>query len=190
MTPRISGSLYQLKLCKHLLPTSLRERLIKTLIVRLFDYCCTAFTDITNEQNLCLQRALNTCVRFIYQVKRDEHITPFFEKLGWFKIHSRRKYFVGCLTFSVLHSRKPLAIYDGFEHRSDKISKAQRELHYLYLYVESNFLNVLSNILLEIWNNISSEIWNVTSFYCGARTGVNQSVDVDSLACADAKITN
>ncbi|XP_071646641.1 uncharacterized protein [Temnothorax longispinosus] len=62
---RVNASVHQLKLCKHLMPPLLRARLICTLIIPLFDYCCTTYIDITREHNTRLQRALNTCVRFV-----------------------------------------------------------------------------------------------------------------------------
>jgi len=45
-------------MCKHFFLVSFRIQLILSLILPLLDYCCTAFTDI-KEQNFRLQRALN-----------------------------------------------------------------------------------------------------------------------------------
>ncbi|XP_025994601.1 uncharacterized protein LOC113004687 [Solenopsis invicta] len=125
-TSKIFASLHQLKLCKSLLPISLRERLVKTLIFPILDYCSAALTDITREQNLRLQRALNACVRFIYQARRDEHITPYFERLGWLKAFSRRNYLVGSLAFCILRTKKPAVIHKGYVHRSDVTSRDTR----------------------------------------------------------------
>jgi len=108
-TSRVFAAVHQLKMCKYLFPMSLRIRLILSLILPLLDYSCTAFTDITKEQNYRLQRALNACIRFIYQVKWDEHISPYYEELRWLKVHSRHLYFVGNLTFSILWSVGALA---------------------------------------------------------------------------------
>ncbi|XP_077270955.1 uncharacterized protein LOC143902128 [Temnothorax americanus] len=66
---RVNSALYQLKLCKHLLPFPLRIMLVSALIVPILDYGCTILTNITGEQNLHLQRAYNRCVCFIFQAK-------------------------------------------------------------------------------------------------------------------------
>jgi len=58
-TSRVYASLHPLNLCRHLLPLGLRQQLISFLILPIFDYCCTALTDITSEQNLRLHKSLN-----------------------------------------------------------------------------------------------------------------------------------
>lgn len=79
---RVNRALYQLKLCGNFLPLNLRVRLVSSLIVPLFNYCCAVFTNVTEEQNLRLQRACNRCVRFIFRARWDEHITPYLARLG------------------------------------------------------------------------------------------------------------
>lgn len=79
ITNKIRRTLYQLKICKNLLPRRLRENLVTTLIYPHLDYCCCALTDITAEQNLCLHRAINASIRFIFDIRRDKHITPHYK---------------------------------------------------------------------------------------------------------------
>jgi len=119
MTSRMNAALHQLKICKHLLPFPLRTRLILTLIFPLMDYCCTVLTDITSTHNLRLQRALiNTCIRFIFQVRWDKHITLYFERFHWLKIKPRRDYFMRCLLFSILNIvLKISSLFSGFMFR-------------------------------------------------------------------------
>lgn len=84
---KIQSKLYQLKITKRLLPHVLRVRLVSALIFPQLDYCCAAFIDITEQQNMRLHRALNACVRFIYNLRKDEHITPFYRELWWLKVN-------------------------------------------------------------------------------------------------------
>ncbi|XP_039303528.1 isoprenyl transferase-like [Solenopsis invicta] len=56
---KVGSVLYQLRLSRHFLPETLRSRLVKAFIFPHFDYCCTAVTNITAEQNLKLYRAMN-----------------------------------------------------------------------------------------------------------------------------------
>ncbi|KAL6446824.1 hypothetical protein ACFW04_001332 [Cataglyphis niger] len=83
---KIYSVLYQLKLCKKLLPEALRIKLVASLIYLHVDYCCAAYTDMTAEHNLKLHRTINSCIRFIFNVKMNEHITPYYKKLRWLKI--------------------------------------------------------------------------------------------------------
>ncbi|KAL6419277.1 hypothetical protein ACFW04_014006 [Cataglyphis niger] len=84
MTNRIHSALYQLKLL-HLLPKTLKSKLVISLIYPHVDYCCAVYTDMTTEQNLRLHKAVNACVRFIFNVSTDEHITPYYVRLRWLK---------------------------------------------------------------------------------------------------------
>jgi len=87
---KVSFALYQLKLCRHLLPFS-HVKLVLTLIFLILDYCCAIQTNITCKQKgLRLQWALNMCVRFIFRAKWDEHITP--RQLDCLKIRFRLRF--------------------------------------------------------------------------------------------------
>ena len=123
---RVNATLYQLKLCAHLFPMPLRSRMVQTLVMPLFDYCCAVLTDLTGVLNTRLQRALNASVRYIFRVKWDEHISPYFDKLAWLKISTRRKYFVGCLLYSILHNKRPADLYCAFNYRENVALRATR----------------------------------------------------------------
>lgn len=100
-TGRIRSVLYRLKLSKHLFPMDLRHRLITSLIIPHIDYCCAAFTDMTAKCDLKLYRAINGYLRFVFDVRSDVHITPYYHKLKMLKIGARRDYFVGCQLFNL-----------------------------------------------------------------------------------------
>ena len=68
VTKRIRVVPYQLKLCRHLMPKSLRIRLIVVLVLPHLD-CCAAFTDMTVEQDIRLGRAINACLRYVYGMR-------------------------------------------------------------------------------------------------------------------------
>jgi len=140
-------------MCEHLFPLALQ--LVLSLILPLLDYSCTTFTDITKEQNPQLQRALNACIRFICQMKWDEHISPYYEELRWLKVHSRHLYFVGNLIFSILHSKRSLILYDGFEFKSNKILRTTKTLNdtlILPIYHTECFKKSFRCSAAELWN--------------------------------------
>ena len=115
-TKKIRSALYQLKISKYLYPATLRLRLVTSLILPHLDYCCAAFTDMTNEQNGKFQRALNDCVRFIISARP--------------KIGAKRSYFVGCLLCNVIQTSKPLYIYNNLTFRSETDGRDTRNSMY------------------------------------------------------------
>ena len=56
------------------MPESLRIRLIVILVLPHLDYSCAAFTNMT-EQDIRMRRAINSCLRYVYGVRWDDHIT-------------------------------------------------------------------------------------------------------------------
>jgi len=167
-TSKMYAAVHQLKMYKHLFPRALRVRLILSLVMPLLDFSCTAFTDITKEQNLRLQRALNACIRFIYQVKWDEHISPYYEELRWLKVHSRRLYFVGNLTFSILHSKRPQILYEGFEFKGSsnlRTTRAPNDTLMLPICRTECYRRSFRCSAAEQWNSLPPDIRHASSLH-------------------------
>ena len=60
------------------------------------------YIDITNEQLIRVQRLHNSCVRYIFGVRRDAHITPYRKRLGWLRVSSRTQYHSALLMYKAL----------------------------------------------------------------------------------------
>ncbi|RLU17180.1 hypothetical protein DMN91_011249 [Ooceraea biroi] len=116
---KIYRTLYQLRTNSGCLPLCLRKALINSLIYPQLDYCSVVMSDITGVENTRLQRALNACVRFVFGARRDEHITPYFRRAGWLKVHERRDYFIGGLMYEALRYRVPLHLSERPRYVTD-----------------------------------------------------------------------
>ncbi|XP_029662737.1 uncharacterized protein LOC115235230 [Formica exsecta] len=163
---KVNAARYQLKLCGHLFPQPLRARLVAALIFPVFDYYCTVLTDITSEHNLRLQRACNAYVRYVFRVKRDEHITPFFDRLDWLKIKAKRKYFVGCLIFNILLSERAIDLFSVFKTRGNVSAcntRAPQDYLALPLCRTVLFKKSFRCVAAELWNGIPLEIRSATN---------------------------
>ncbi|KMQ90604.1 craniofacial development protein 2-like protein [Lasius niger] len=115
---RVNMTLHRLKVCKRLLPTSVREVLVISLINPLIDYGCLVYNSLSKEQNLKLQRAYNSCVRMIFNVNRMDQITPYFTKLRWLKIDRRREYFLGMFVYRLLGTGRPKYLLQKLTYRT------------------------------------------------------------------------
>ncbi|XP_046599998.1 uncharacterized protein LOC124295156 [Neodiprion lecontei] len=109
---RVHNTLWQLKSNKELLPTRLRSSLVNSLILPLFDYCALVYCDLTAGLELKLKRALNSCVRFVFDVHKSEHISPYYRMLGWLDLADRRKYLLGTFLFNTMSLGSPSYISD------------------------------------------------------------------------------
>lgn len=157
----IRTKLYQLKISKHLLSKELKIKLITSLIFPHLDYCCGAFTDITGQLNKKLYRATNACIRFALNVKRDEHITPYYQELRWLKIDARRSYFVGCLLHNIIKTKEPNLIYKELNFRSTTASRTTRASNDLltlpYCRTET-YKRSFRFCASKLWNDLSPEL--------------------------------
>lgn len=74
-----------------------------------------AYDDISDDINQKLKKALNACIRFIYDLPRTEHITQYRNKADLLNVTSRRQYFMGNLLYSVLNNKIQQYLYNFFD---------------------------------------------------------------------------
>jgi len=101
--------------------------LVKTLIFPHFNYCDTVINDMTVELSDRLQRAQNYCVWFIFNLRRDDHVTPFFSQLSLLKLNSLRNYHILYLLQSILTWKSPIYLSELFNFLSDVSERNTRQ---------------------------------------------------------------
>ena len=90
------------------------------------DYCCVVYNDLGELLNVKLQRAQNACIRFILDVRRDEHITPYFAYLKWLKLKERRTLKIAIMTINILKHKTPSYLYESFSRMDDIHGRCNR----------------------------------------------------------------
>lgn len=111
---KINFTLHKLKYHKNAMSSELRTTLVSTLIFPIIDYCSLVYNDVSAELNIKLQRLINSSIRFIFNLRRDEHITAYRRQLGWLTVKRRRLYFMGIATFNVLNNKAPSYLVELF----------------------------------------------------------------------------
>lgn len=158
---RVFRTLHMLKFSRHILPSGIRTQLIKTLIFPIFDYCCTVTCDMTKDSNAILQRSLNSCVRFACNIKRRDHVTPYYANLGWMKIDVRRKFFICCLIYKIISTKSPIYMLEGLQLKKNIVTRATRS-DPLEIFIPFCRLEFLKKSFFikgpEIWNSLPSQI--------------------------------
>lgn len=84
------------------LPLRIKILLVKQLVLSHFGYACVVYDGLFEYLDLKLLRLENQCIRFIYNFKKDGHITSYGRKLKWFTSDVRRKYLLGMQVFKIL----------------------------------------------------------------------------------------
>lgn len=117
-----AGSLRRLR---NFLPTATKIALAQTLLLPVLDYADACYLDITEEQLDKLERLQNFCIRFIFGLRKYDHISPYRSMLKWLPIRLRRNMHILSLLFSILFNPLyPNYLKERFEflHDSNTLS--------------------------------------------------------------------
>uniref|UniRef100_A0A8D8VZT8 Uncharacterized protein n=1 Tax=Cacopsylla melanoneura TaxID=428564 RepID=A0A8D8VZT8_9HEMI len=144
-----------------------KKLLVKSYILPLFEYCSPLLNNITQEQADSLQRAQNACIRFIYGVKKWEHITPYYNRAQLLRIEIRRKILTLSTLFKILSSQSPPYLYNKYQFRSTISSRVTRS-HDLLLHKPRHFTDSYAKSFfissIDLWNSLPFSILNSLSF--------------------------
>jgi hypothetical protein len=165
---KVFAGMHQLKRVKKFLPQSVKAVLISSLILPLFDYCCLVYCDITDELNYKLQKALNYAIRFIFDANRYDHVTPFYNELGWLKLRDRRRYFLLVLVFKLIVKREgPAYLCERLTLLSDIHPGRNTRSHPYTLQVPLHrtaiFNSSFCTLACRLWNTLPYELLNSSS---------------------------
>ena len=87
---KVFSSLHSLIHLRDILPTPTRLFLVKSLIMPHFDYCDYLFTDINSSLHKRMQIAQNSCIRFIYDLRKYDHVSKYYQISEIFPLKTRR----------------------------------------------------------------------------------------------------
>lgn len=73
----IFGSVSSLRKVAWALPFATRMRLARTLIVPIMSYGCTVYSTLSGSLHDKLQKAFNSCTRFVHGLRKRDHISPY-----------------------------------------------------------------------------------------------------------------
>ena len=104
---RVRALMYRLYYFRKSTNLRLRKHLIQMLLFPVIDYCCFVYNNLSNDVNSKLQKLVNSGIRYIYGLKRWEHITPYRRELGWLTTTARAKYFAANLLRKIFSTATP-----------------------------------------------------------------------------------
>ena len=145
------------------LSTDIRIKLVSALILPHLDYCCLVYHGLAEGLNLKLQRLLNLCIRFIYNLRRSEHITPYRQRLSWLSVENRRLYFLGIMAYRVRNLTVPAYISDLFCEPSSDLRHSTRHsdpqlAFHIPLHRTTTYCSSFRLSAAYFWNSMPQEI--------------------------------
>jgi hypothetical protein len=102
VSKRLFASLHSLRRLQNFLPLHTKVVLARSLLLPLLDYGDIAMLDLTEELLDKLERLQNICIRYIYGLRKYDHVSAFRSQLEWLPIRRRRDLHILSLLFNVL----------------------------------------------------------------------------------------
>ena len=106
-----------------------------------------------------MQLPSNTCVRYIFGLRRDAHITLYRRKLGWLRIDICRWYFAAIMTYKIMRMGQPSYLKKLFtEYRYTRPARSEiKQLEVPFMgYGRGNLSFQVRSA--QFWNNLPSSI--------------------------------
>ena len=108
------------------IPPNMLKLIIQSKIFPIIDYGSEVYNDLSEILNNKIQRLQNACVRYILNIRRDEHITHHYLRIEWLKLHERRHLSIALLTWKILHNKTPPYLYNAFRPMNTIHSRINR----------------------------------------------------------------
>ena len=143
-------------------PIPARINLINTLIFPILDYCDVVYCDLSQECLNRLQVIQNDCIRYIYDVPKRGHVTPYYDSLKWLKIKQRHAYHILQLTHKVLYTKQPSYLYNLFTLMTSVSTRVTRS-HDLYLLVPIGPKKSFISVATALWNQLPAPIMSISN---------------------------
>ncbi|KAG7310019.1 hypothetical protein JYU34_004547 [Plutella xylostella] len=101
---KMFASFHSLKRLQYFLPFMTKITLAQSLLLPILDYADVSYLDLTEELLNKLERLQNLCIRFIFGLRKYDHISEYRARLKWLPIRLRRNTHILCLLYNVLNN--------------------------------------------------------------------------------------
>lgn len=167
ISKKIYFTFHSLQSLKNFLPFKTKLSLVQALILPILDYADSCFLDATETILNKLERLQNSCIRFIFGLRKYDHISAFRAQLKWLPIRFRRNLRILCLLFNVLFNpAAPNYLRDRFSFLHSSDSPCRSHISSL-LHTPVSHSQIYSRSFtvhaVKLWNSLPSEIRNSPS---------------------------
>lgn len=134
LSRKMFASAASLRRLGNFLPTSTKVMLAQSLLLLILDYADACYPDLTEAQLDKLERLQNFSIRFIFGLRKYDHVSDFRNKLKWLPMRSRRNTHILSLLYTILFNpATPPYLKDRFEYLDLSNSRTLRSSSTLQL---------------------------------------------------------
>lgn len=105
---------------RHLLSQGLKIKLTDTLVLSHFNYCDTVYGPCLDKLDIIrIEKVQKSCLRFIYGIRKYEHITHKLKDANWLTMQNRRTLHAVVLYHNIINNRIPPYLVNKIKYRTD-----------------------------------------------------------------------
>lgn len=97
-----------------------KKTLCEALVLSQFTYCTPIYGPcLDRDCSDRIQRVQNSCIRFIYGIRKFEHVSYKLPELRWLNMQDRRNFYSTCIFHKIISTKTPSYLYNKITFRSD-----------------------------------------------------------------------
>lgn len=164
----IMSKLYVLNRHRNFIPRELKPKLVQSLLFPHFYYCDVVYLDASKLLLSKLNKLQNACVRYACNLRKYDHVSPFYNLLKWQRLDILRDLHTVCLVFKSIHCPAfPQYMKNLFISLSESHGRSTRSKDTLILKIPSFKLNAFkfsfTCTAIRLWNSLHLSIRSATS---------------------------
>lgn len=150
---------------RHLFNSRLKKLLCDSLILSNFTFCDLLYGScITKELQTRIQRMQNSCLRFIYCIRKREHISHTLRWANWLNMHNRYVLHGSVLVHKILCDKKPSYLYRRIKFRTDihAVNIRRKDTLHFPSHRLQLFKKSFSYVCCKLYNAVPSQFKTLT----------------------------
>lgn len=160
---KVNFSLSKIAHCRRFAPKEAKIRIVKNVISPVFDYGSIIYHGHgihgTGEEEKRLQMLQNSCIRYIFNLPKYEHISSHLRELGLLNLFNRRIFLIACFIHKYLHFFTPQYLNSLLIVNNNNTRAGQNERTFVvgraYRVRDEHIFNICVS---KLWNKLPSEI--------------------------------
>ncbi|KAJ8735149.1 hypothetical protein PYW08_014399 [Mythimna loreyi] len=168
VSQKVTGTLRSLYRLKNFLPAHIKAMLVQSLIFPIIDYADVCYYDLNADLLNKLDRLLNNCIRFVFNLRKYDHISKHRLLLKWLPIRQRRALRALTTLFSFLEKpSSPLYLMSDIKFLSSGHNKNLRSTNNRLLRCPSHRSGLIHSSFfvqaISLWNALPLDVRMATS---------------------------
>lgn len=158
---KVYGMLRSLWITQYFTPLRIRTLIAKTYLIPTLLYGCELFATSDAESNRRLNVIFNNIARYIYGLKRTDHVSQYSKQIFSVCLNNFLKYKSLILLHKIVYTKKPGYLFNKLRFTRSNRSNNIIQIKHSYLISERQFF--VSSI--RLWNSLPCQLQQISNAF-------------------------